>query len=428
MFRAGEGMADISPPMGIELAGFHRPAGEERLVRGIRKPAAVRALVLEKGGQRVALLSVDILAVSRSFSGALARAIEAESGIPESQVRICATHTHSMPTFTYLRLWGAISEPYMRQVHQAAVDAVGKAVEDLAEADLYLGAETVRGGNFNRTVPTWKTEEDWSVEASDSERWLDRRLHSLYFLRANGKPSLRWYHFSAHPVCYDDDQAGPDWPGLVAERFGGHDRTPVFLQGHIGDVNPGDGTPWRGDAEKTANAVSAALHHAVGHGEWVDVDTLRMVQGEARVTFDLDRLRAELAAYEELSEEELHGVWVNPAFAKAWHEDLSGWDMSKDSYTTPISALRLGNLAIFFHAAELYSFYGLQLRHQSPFPDTLAVGYAEDFAGYLTDPAAYDEKEYAAIVVPKITGLPPFQPEAARDFTEQSLELLRTLA
>ena len=38
--RAGEGVVDITPPLGIEMGGFHRPPGKERRIRSIRQPAA----------------------------------------------------------------------------------------------------------------------------------------------------------------------------------------------------------------------------------------------------------------------------------------------------------------------------------------------------------------------------------------------------
>jgi neutral ceramidase len=95
----------------------------------------------------------------------------------------------------------------------------------------------------------------------------------VYFLRGDGKPALAWYHFSAHPVCFQDTQTGPDWPGIVAQKIQQADGvTPSFLQGHIGDVNPGDGKKWIGDAEPTATAVALALHHAMNHSELVPLD------------------------------------------------------------------------------------------------------------------------------------------------------------
>src|SRR5258705_13925668 len=44
-FRAGEGVTDITPPIGTELAGFHKAPGMERRATGVRQPASARALV-----------------------------------------------------------------------------------------------------------------------------------------------------------------------------------------------------------------------------------------------------------------------------------------------------------------------------------------------------------------------------------------------
>ena len=77
---------------------------------------------------------------------------------------------------------------------------------------------------------------------------------------------------------------------------------------------------------------------------------------------------------------------------------------------------QLGEVGLLFHPAELYSYYGLEIRRDSPFENTLVFGYTDDFIGYLTDPNAYETSEYAAIVVPKITDLPPFTSEGCASF------------
>jgi len=53
------------------------------------------------------------------------------------------------------------------------------------------------------------------------------------------------------------------------------------------------------------------------------------------------------------------------------------------------------------------------------------VGYTDGLIGYLGDPAAYQAGLYEAVVVPKILGLPPFTPEAAGEFTQQAVDLVR---
>jgi hypothetical protein len=55
------------------------------------------------------------------------------------------------------------------------------------------------------------------------------------------------------------------------------------------------------------------------------------------------------------------------------------------------------------------------------------VGYADDIVGYLPDPTAYTAQEYAAITVPKILDLPPFEPTAASVLTATAIQRLRQL-
>ncbi|HYE98535.1 MAG TPA: hypothetical protein VEJ18_06465, partial [Planctomycetota bacterium] len=97
-------------------------------------------------------------------------------------------------------------------------------------------------------------------------------------------------------------------------------------------------------------------------------------------------------------------------------------------YATPLSALRLGDVAVLFHSGELYSYYGLALRRDSPFADTVVVGYTDDLIGYIPDRKAYEAGEYAATVVPKIVSLPRFRPHVGSAFTDAALSLLRGLA
>lgn len=426
VLEAGQGKADITPPLGIEMAGFHRVPGKERRVEGVRGKTGARGLVLKTGDIRAAIVSLETCAISSGFARTVKEAVEQEIGIPASHVMVTATHSHSTPALRFFRQWGAEDEGYRRKVADAALEAVHKAVEDLSPCDLYLGEHKVVGGNFNRTTPTWKTDEAFGPESSDSERWLDTALHCLYFVRSNGKPDLAWYHFCAHPVCFTDGLAGPDWPGIVAEGIlPAHPIDVGYLQGHIGDVNPGDGTPWIGDPEETARAVLPALHHAIGHGRLVEVDRLRIQSGRVELPLNLPLLEEWLVTYRKDPAACKEGVWVDPGFAEDWARGAEKIDKTRATLSTPISALALGDAALLFHGSELYSYYGLAVRRDSPFPDTLVVGYTDDFVGYLTDPRAYEKEEYAAVVVPKILDLPPFAPNAASALKEAGVELLK---
>ena len=62
MLRAGFGMADITPALGVELKGYH----SKRFASGVLDPLCVRAFVLDGEALRLAVLVFDLLAVERA--------------------------------------------------------------------------------------------------------------------------------------------------------------------------------------------------------------------------------------------------------------------------------------------------------------------------------------------------------------------------
>ena len=423
----GHASVDTTPPNGCELAGFHRPPGSPRLVTGSRQPAAARVIVLEKGPVRAAIVVLDIIIVSADFARRFALAVEDRIGIPADHVRVCATHTHSMPTFLSLRQWGALPEAYQSQVMQQGVEAVERAWHDRATARLLVGSVRVEGGNSNRTVKPgeWRTDAEFGPASDDSQRWLDTMLHALVFERGGGRPPIIAYHFSAHPVCFHDTLSGPDWAGVVAAHCrAARGVDPVFLQGHIGDVNPGDGTKWVGEIEPTARAIAKGLDAAIDAARETVVDRLESIRRPVDLPLDLDRYRSWLAAYRTDPSACASGPWVDAAFAADWFQAAAAVEEPPRVRRTTLSSLWLGPVAMLFHPAELYSCYGLAIRRDSGAATTLCVGYADDFVGYVTDAAAYTNGEYAAVTVPKLLDLPPFTTETGRLLAAAATALL----
>ena len=423
----GHGSVDVTPPLGIELAGFHRSPDKPRLVTGARQPAAARVIVLERGPVKAAIVVIDILAVSADFARGLSRAVENRVGIPADHVRVCATHTHSMPTFLSLRQWGGVPAEYQSLVMERALEAVERAWHDRSAARLLVGSSRVEGGNSNRTVKpgAWRTDAEFGPTSDDSQRWLDTMLHAVVFERAGGRPPIVAYHFSAHPVCFQDTLSGPDWVGAVAE----HCRAtrgidPVFLQGHIGDVNPGDGTKWIGEAEPTARVISKGLEAALAGARETKIDRFESIRRPLDLPLDLDLHREWVAAYRDNPAACTGTPWVDAGFAAGWFRAAAAVEHRPRVRPTTISSLRLGPVAMLFHPAELYSCYGLAIRRDSGAPTTLCVGFTDDFVGYIPDPAAHARGEYAAVVVPKLLDLPPFTTDSGRRFAAAGTALL----
>ncbi len=105
---AGEGVVEITPPLGTELGGFHRKPGNERRVRAIRQRTLARTLVLQQGEIRAAICSLEVACVGREMANRIRAQVAQKTGIPAEHVRVTCTHTHSMPAFCFARQWGGI--------------------------------------------------------------------------------------------------------------------------------------------------------------------------------------------------------------------------------------------------------------------------------------------------------------------------------
>src|SRR3954468_15918306 len=113
---AGEGLSDITPPFRVELAGFHKPVGQERRCTGVRQPCNARALALRVGKTEAVIVVLDVLGVSANEAQRIKRAVAKKVSVPEKHIRVCATHSHSAPALMFLRQWGARSPEYEKLV------------------------------------------------------------------------------------------------------------------------------------------------------------------------------------------------------------------------------------------------------------------------------------------------------------------------
>lgn len=420
--EAGEGVVDISPPLGTPLGGYrYRDPAKPRVSTGIGVPPEARALVLRREKTTVAIISLDMLNVSFAMTRKVQEAVEKQTGIPAAHVRICATHSHTMPSIAFNRHWGDNDRAYEATVEKALIQAVRQALSDLAPAELRVGSALVIGGNRNRTlVGTEKarTETAFDKDATDAERWLDTKLR-LLVLERKDRPALVWYHFSAHPTALGGSTlAGAEWPGLVQRMLRNERKlSPSYLQGHIGDVAPIGSEP-------TARAVVDAIVKALDNAKTVTVDQLRVETRAFGLALDIDNFKQQIARLKPDAE-----AGKLDAYNKDWYDNFaSKYDLEKKQLPITLAAVRIGSVGMLFHPAELYSYYGLAIQRDSPLAYTFVVGYADGYVGYLVDPKAYQRGEYAARMVPTILNYPPFTPNAAREMTQAAVELLRKIA
>src|SRR5215469_13337699 len=92
--RVGSARTVITPPLGTGLAGF---AARTHGARGVHDDLYIRALVLEDGDRRQALILCDLCEVDAPFVARVRQSIEEAAGIPPVSVMVAATHSHAAP-------------------------------------------------------------------------------------------------------------------------------------------------------------------------------------------------------------------------------------------------------------------------------------------------------------------------------------------
>lgn len=93
--RAGAAQTDITPPqIGYDMGGWTRA---DRKVNGQQTRLSSKALVLERGGRKVALVAAELFMIPGGLQNHVAEAV-ADLGYDRSTVLLSATHTHAGPS------------------------------------------------------------------------------------------------------------------------------------------------------------------------------------------------------------------------------------------------------------------------------------------------------------------------------------------
>jgi neutral ceramidase len=168
---AGAGKADITPDTGHYLGGWTRA---DRIARGQHTRLFARALVLQSGERKVALVAVELFMVGGGMVKHVADRL-ADRGFTERNLLMTASHTHSGPggfanfptlntaapsaatitdPLSFYRLLNP--EPADPQLYAFLVRQIAAAVEradrDLGPASAGWGSERILGVTRNRSV------------------------------------------------------------------------------------------------------------------------------------------------------------------------------------------------------------------------------------------------------------------------------------
>jgi len=255
---AGLAVVDLTPDRPVPLAGYAARFGQ--VSDGVHDPVKARALVLDDGATKVAIVSVDLLGVTREAKAAVVERV-ARRGFTSATVFLTATHTHagpgglaSIPLFRPMT--GLFDRARFDEVTEKIALAIERADDARAPATLRFGATRAPGLQRNR-------------EAEGGP--VDDRLRVLRVDGLDGRPRGLVVHFAAHPTILPagNRKISAEWPGAMCDALEARypDAIAMLLQGALGDVAPagvdGDGfdamtTYGRRVAEHSIDAVEGA--------------------------------------------------------------------------------------------------------------------------------------------------------------------------
>lgn len=233
--RAGASQVDITPKLGGTTLGYVRP---DMPVDGVHTRLTGRALVLQDGDTKIALLATD-LAFPLDKDSVVARV--ADLGYTHETVVYTGTHTHSGP--------GDLADWQVEQLAQA----IRRADAALEPARAAWGSTVVRGVARNRSVEAHLANHgadlaDGQGHADDDphgeEHTVDDVLRVLRVDGTDGSPISAWLEFpvhltasTPHNTLWDSEIAGPTLQHL-ADAIGAPGFISLYANGASGDLQP----------------------------------------------------------------------------------------------------------------------------------------------------------------------------------------------
>jgi neutral ceramidase len=223
--RAGVGRAEITPAVGTPLGGYAERKGKPST--GDHDPIMAKALVLDDGATRLAILTTDLVGTNPEMASLVAE----KAGFPRDHLLICASHTHSGPgaygkgLFATIAL-GTFQQGVFDHLADGMASALKAALGSMQPAQLAIGEAQLPSFMRNRRKALLK----------DPALWL------LRVDRADGKPLAAFVDLTAHGTVMgaENMEMSADWMAFTQAYL---ERelpgvTALYANGAEGDISP----------------------------------------------------------------------------------------------------------------------------------------------------------------------------------------------
>ena len=406
--RAGASVIDVTPrtfPVSSNGSMSDRSAGKAH------DPLNSRALVLDNGTVRIAIVVVDSCMIPRDIIDAAREKASASTGIPAGNMLVSATHTHSAVTV------GGVfqSEPeaaYREFLKDRIALSIIEAASRLEAARVGWAVGNNARQVFNRRWfmrPGYRYVDPFDAgtdrvqmnPASGSSRLLapagpiDPEVPVLSVQSRDGRPLALLANYSLHyvggvaPGGLSADYFG-EFATQIAQRVGAEEVDPPFVgimsngtSADINNVNFFEPRVRRRPFEqirRVAADVADSAHHAyrrIEYHDWVHLAS-RQAEIELGVRLpdrdDLDRARKILADAGPGPYRERRAIYARETVLLAEYPAR---------VPVRLQAIRIGDLGIVSTPCETFVETGLAIKKESPLRPTFVIELANGYNGYL---------------------------------------------
>jgi len=414
--EVGMAETDITPPVGYRMAGYF----DERFSTGIHDPLKAKAIFLQQGTEKIALVFCDLVQVTPPISAA-ARDLAAQlCDIPKENICIFATHSHTGPLFDDTRntfFNAAAIAKYGRDEHQTIeycpfcaeqiVKAIQNAKAHLAPTQLRVGIAQQKGLPFNRRSIMKNGKVGWNVGYNNPNFVrpagpVDHDVGILEVLHDN-KPIGGLTVFAMHADTTGGTEFSADYPYSIQETLRkvlGPDYISAFGAGTCGNLNQ-----INVHAKEDFKSLEAAARYGKMVGQTVldDLPNLKTVSQPSLAA----RSKTIIADLQPTTPEEIADARIKLPLLGTDKVDfysqvrlVKALDLERRGNQLPleVQVFRLSaDTAIVALPAEIFVEFGLNIKKHSPFKNTMVIALANDRPCYIPTLEGFKQGSYEAV-------------------------------
>ncbi len=243
-FKVSTAKVDITPLPGVNpyMGGYGTQGGPRTVVSNDphAQPLYARCAVIWDDGHPFAIVSLDILGITRALNLAVRARVVPLAAWASKDIVLVASHTHNGPVI------GRTLDPFitygMGPVELAFVDAYTAWLEDQIVA---VVAAALAAPRTSVTLSTGSASEAFAINRAGLPT-VETDVPVLMARRTNGMLRAVLFSYGCHPVSAgEQEQWDGDWPAeacdVVEQRDGAF---ALFIPGPAGDQDPAGIRSW----------------------------------------------------------------------------------------------------------------------------------------------------------------------------------------